>query len=69
MQVILPKLEDVCSKQQISDILNLGQSCEQAEHALAQGMERLHQIIDKRFEQNYVTQQLSFFKQVFFYLS
>lgn len=44
MQVLLPHLEPL-SEQQRVDIGNLAQSCQQAEDALSQGMERLHQIL------------------------
>jgi transcription factor TGA len=61
----------LCTQQQLYDIYNLGQSCQQAEYALAQGMIELQQIIDKatlagdkEFQQTYVPQHLSFFKEV-----
>ncbi|KAJ1435780.1 hypothetical protein SESBI_04730 [Sesbania bispinosa] len=70
LQVILPQLQHLCTQQQLSDIFNLGQSCQQAEEALAQGMEKLQQILDKataagdkRFQLAYVPQQMSFLKQ------
>ncbi|KAL2324992.1 hypothetical protein Fmac_024050 [Flemingia macrophylla] len=46
-KVILPAFEDSCSQQQLNNIHNLGQSCRQAEDALAQGMEKLHQSLDE----------------------
>lgn len=72
MQVVVPQFQHLCTKQQLSDIYNLGKSCQQAEDALATGMLKLNQIIgkaiasagDKGFQLTYVTQQLSFFKQV-----
>lgn len=70
LQVILPQLKHLCTQQQLYDIYNLGQSCQQAEYALAQGMIELQQIIDKttlagdkEFQQTYVPQHLSFFKE------
>lgn len=44
MQILLPHLEPL-SEQQRLDVGNLAQSCQQAEDALSQGMERLHQIL------------------------
>ncbi|XP_011097616.1 TGACG-sequence-specific DNA-binding protein TGA-1A isoform X3 [Sesamum indicum] len=44
LKVLLPHLEPL-SEQQRLDLCNLGQSCQQAEDALSQGMEKLHQII------------------------
>ncbi|CAK8572929.1 unnamed protein product [Lathyrus sativus] len=38
LQVILPQLQHMYTKQQLCDIYNLGQSCQQAEYALAQGL-------------------------------
>ncbi|KAL5069236.1 hypothetical protein RYX36_020123 [Vicia faba] len=70
LQVILPQLQHVYTQQQLSDIYNLGQSCQQAEYALAQGMVKLKQNFDKsttangeEFQLTYVPQQLSFFKE------
>ncbi|XP_058770180.1 transcription factor TGA1-like isoform X1 [Vicia villosa] len=70
LQVILPQLQHMYTQQQLSDIYNLGQSCQQAEYALAQGMVKLKQNLDetttadgKGFQLMYVPQQLSFFKQ------
>ncbi|AES61916.1 transcription factor bZIP protein, putative [Medicago truncatula] len=70
LQVILPQLKHMCTQQQLYDIYNLGQSCQQAEYALAQGMIELQQIIDKatsagdkEYQQMYVPQHLSFFKE------
>jgi transcription factor TGA len=61
----------MCSKQQLSVIYDLGQSCQVVEYALAQGMVKLQQNIDKatptddkEFQLMYVHQQLCFFKQV-----
>ncbi|KOM52380.1 hypothetical protein LR48_Vigan09g103900 [Vigna angularis] len=45
LQVIVPQLQHSCSQQQLSDICNFVQSCEQVEYALARGMEKLHQIL------------------------
>ncbi|KAL0381589.1 UNVERIFIED_CONTAM: Transcription factor TGA4 [Sesamum angustifolium] len=44
LKVLLPHLEPL-SEQQRLDLCNLGQSCQQAEDALSQGMEKLHQIL------------------------
>ncbi|CAL5209007.1 unnamed protein product [Lathyrus oleraceus] len=70
LQVILPQLQHMYTQQQLSDIYNLGQSCQQAEYALAQGMVKLKQNLDisatadgKGFQLSYVPQQLSFFKE------
>ncbi|KAJ1404786.1 hypothetical protein SESBI_26364 [Sesbania bispinosa] len=70
LQVILPQLQHLCTQQQLFDIFNLGLSCQQAEDALAQGMEKLQQILDeattagdKRFQLAYIPQQMSFLKQ------
>ena len=70
-QVILPQLQHLCSRQQLSDILKFRQSCEQAEDSLSQGMEKLQQIHaeataagDKGFQVMYFSQLVSFLKQV-----
>ncbi|GAU16942.1 hypothetical protein TSUD_37000 [Trifolium subterraneum] len=70
LQVILPQVQHMCSKQQLSDVYDLGQSCQVAEYALAQGLVKLQQNIDKatptddkEFLLSYVHQQLCFFKQ------
>ncbi|KAG4983814.1 Transcription factor TGA4 [Glycine soja] len=70
LQVILPQVQHSCSQQQLSDIFNFVQSCQQAEDALAQGMEKLHQILDKAsaagdkgLKLTCVSQQMSFLKQ------
>ncbi|KAK2403785.1 bZIP transcription factor [Trifolium repens] len=70
LQVILPQVQHMCSKQQLSVIYDLGQSCQVVEYALAQGMVKLQQNIDKatptddkEFQLMYVHQQLCFFKQ------
>ncbi|KAI3451105.1 hypothetical protein Pfo_007770 [Paulownia fortunei] len=44
LKVLLPHLEPL-SEQQRLDIFNLRQSCQQAEDALSQGMEKLHYIL------------------------
>ncbi|KAI3462026.1 hypothetical protein Pfo_018689 [Paulownia fortunei] len=44
LKVLLPHLEPL-SEQQRLDICNLTQSCQQAEDALSQGMEKLHHIL------------------------
>lgn len=44
LKVLLPHLEPL-SEQQRLDLGNLAQSCQQAEDALSQGMEKLHQIL------------------------
>lgn len=59
-QVLLPHLEPL-SEQQRLDLGNLAQSCQQAEDALSQGMEKLHQILgeaiaNKLGEGNYLPQ-------------
>lgn len=71
LQVIVPQLQHSCSQPQLSDILNLVESCQQAEYALTQGMEKLHQIHDnaaaagdKGLKLSYVAQQMIFIKQV-----
>ncbi|KAL8472019.1 hypothetical protein ACS0TY_029305 [Phlomoides rotata] len=43
-QILLPHLETL-SEQQRLDLINLSQSCQQAEDALSQGMEKLHYIL------------------------
>ncbi|CAK8572928.1 unnamed protein product [Lathyrus sativus] len=70
LQVILPQLQHMYTKQQLCDIYNLGQSCQQAEYALAQGLVKLKQNLDKSttadgkaFQLTYVPKQLCFFKQ------
>lgn len=67
----MPQLQHSCSQQQLSDIWNLVQSCQQVEDALAQGMERLHQILhdattegDKGLKLTFAPQQMRFLKQV-----
>lgn len=71
IQVILPQLQQLCTQQQLSDIFNLGQSCQQAEDALAQGMVKLQQTLDKAteagdkgFQLKYVSLKVIFLKQV-----
>lgn len=59
-QVLLPHLEPL-SEQQRLELGNLTQSCQQAEEALSQGMERLHQILGEAIakqlgEGNYLPQ-------------
>lgn len=44
MQVLGPLIEPLTEKQRL-DIFNLGQSCQQAEDALSQGMDKLRQIL------------------------
>ncbi|KAL3613428.1 guanine nucleotide-binding protein, alpha-1 subunit tga1 [Castilleja foliolosa] len=44
LKVLLPHLEPL-SEQQHLDVCNLAQSCQQAEDALSQGMEKLHIIL------------------------
>lgn len=44
LQVLVPQL-DPLTDQQILDVCNLRQSCQQAEDALTQGMEKLQQIL------------------------
>ncbi|CAA2978578.1 transcription factor TGA1 isoform X1 [Olea europaea subsp. europaea] len=44
MPVLLPHLEPLSDEQQL-EVSNLRQSCQQAEDALSQGMDKLHQII------------------------
>ncbi|TKY51771.1 Transcription factor TGA4 [Spatholobus suberectus] len=70
LQVILPQLQHSCSQQQVSDIFNFVQSCQQAEVALAQGMEKLQQILDRAaaagdrgLKLKCVPQQMRFLKQ------
>ncbi|CAJ1976595.1 unnamed protein product [Sphenostylis stenocarpa] len=70
LQVIVPQLQHSCSQQQLSDIWNFVQSCQQTENALAQGMEKLHQILhnaatesDKGLRLTCAPQQLTFLKQ------
>ncbi|RDX93916.1 Transcription factor TGA4, partial [Mucuna pruriens] len=70
LQVILPQFEHSCSQQQLYDILNLVQSCQQTEDALAQGMEKLQQILhkataagDKGLQLTCVPQQMTFLMQ------
>ncbi|MED6205909.1 hypothetical protein PIB30_022037 [Stylosanthes scabra] len=71
LQIMLPQLEDSCNcQQQVCDIIKFGKSCEQAEYALSQGMEKLHQFHakataagDKGFQVIFVSQLISFLKQ------
>ncbi|XP_028221413.1 transcription factor TGA4-like isoform X4 [Glycine soja] len=70
LQVILPQVQHSCSQQQLSDIFSFVQSCQQAEDALAQGMEKLQQNLDKAtaagdkaLKLTCVSQQMSFLKQ------
>lgn len=70
-QVIVPQLQHSCSQQQLSDICNLVQSCEQVEYALARGMEKLHQILhnattegERGLKLTSAPQQMRFLKQV-----
>lgn len=44
LQVLTPHVEPL-SDQQIQEVSNLTQSCQQAEDALSQGMVKLHQIL------------------------
>ncbi|KAG6386717.1 hypothetical protein SASPL_151890 [Salvia splendens] len=44
LKVLLPHLEPLTEQQRL-DLGNLAQSCQQAEDALSQGMDRLHQIL------------------------
>lgn len=44
LKVLLPHLEPLSDEQQL-EVRNLRQSCQQAEDALSQGMDKLHQII------------------------
>lgn len=44
MQVLGPLIEPLTEKQRL-DIYNLGQSCQQAEDALSQGMDKLRQTL------------------------
>lgn len=60
LKVLLPHLEPL-SEQQRLDLGNLAQSCQQAEDALSQGMEKLHQILGEAIakqlgEGNYLAQ-------------
>ncbi|KAG8383473.1 hypothetical protein BUALT_Bualt04G0016900 [Buddleja alternifolia] len=61
LKVLLPHLEPL-SEQQCLDIGNLKQSCQQAEDALSQGMEKLHYILAETIatgllsEKNYLPQ-------------
>ncbi|KAH6796679.1 bZIP transcription factor family protein [Perilla frutescens var. hirtella] len=60
LKVLLPHLEPL-SEQQRLDLGNLAQSCQQAEDALSQGMEKLHQILGEAIakqlgEGNYLPQ-------------
>ncbi|KAL4288187.1 hypothetical protein AHAS_Ahas19G0261100 [Arachis hypogaea] len=72
LQVMLPQLEDSCnSQEQVCDIIKFGKSCEEAEYALSQGMEKLHQLHakataagDKGSQLIFVSQMVSFLKQV-----
>ncbi|KAL1342280.1 hypothetical protein HN51_028849 [Arachis hypogaea] len=71
LQVMLPQLEDSCnSQEQVCDIIKFGKSCEEAEYALSQGMEKLHQLHakataagDKGSQLIFVSQMVSFLKQ------
>ncbi|XP_022641077.1 TGACG-sequence-specific DNA-binding protein TGA-1A isoform X2 [Vigna radiata var. radiata] len=70
LQVIVPQLQHSCSQQQLSDICNLVQSCEQVEYALARGMEKLHQILhnattegERGLKLTSAPQQMRFLKQ------
>ncbi|KAL2562759.1 hypothetical protein AAZV13_20G155400 [Glycine max] len=70
LQAILPQVQHSCSQQQLSDIFSFVQSCQQAEDALAQGMEKLQQNLDKAtaagdkaLKLTCVSQQMSFLKQ------
>ncbi|KAK7356527.1 hypothetical protein VNO80_15800 [Phaseolus coccineus] len=71
LQVIVPQLQHSCSQQQLSDIWNFVQSCEQVEYALARGMDKLHQILhtatttegDKGLKLTCAPQQMRFLKQ------
>lgn len=67
----MPQLQHSCSQQQLSDICNLVQSCEQVEYALARGMEKLHQILhnattegERGLKLTSAPQQMRFLKQV-----
>lgn len=71
IQVILPRLQHSWTEEQLSDISNLGYTCQQAEEALAQGMEKLQETLDKAteagdkgFQVTCVSQKLCFLKQV-----
>lgn len=44
LQVLTPHLE-LLTEQQLREVCNLTQSCQQAEDALSQGMVKLHQIL------------------------
>lgn len=44
VQILLPKIEPL-SEQQRADIFNLGESSQQAEDALSQGMDKLQQTL------------------------
>ncbi|WVY99260.1 hypothetical protein V8G54_031411 [Vigna mungo] len=70
LQVIVPQLQHSCSQQQLSDICNFVQSCEQVEYALARGMEKLHQILhnattegERGLKLTCAPQQMRFLKQ------
>ncbi|KAL8475036.1 hypothetical protein ACS0TY_030710 [Phlomoides rotata] len=60
LKVLLPHLEPLTEQQHL-DVGNLTQSCQQAEDALSQGMEKLHQILGEAIakqlgEENYLPQ-------------
>lgn len=55
-QILMPHLEPL-TEQQRRDVSNLRQSCQQAEDALSQGMEKLHYILAETISKNQLVEQ------------